>query len=75
MAQLVVCETLRLISASRKPGWWHTPVNPALRKGRKEEDQKFKATLTYVVSLRPAGLNETLFQKKKVNAKWILPCI
>jgi hypothetical protein len=33
-----------------KPGQWYTPVIPAL----KQEDHKFKASLGYILSLRPA---------------------
>lgn len=37
-------EPLCLISASHKPGWWHTPVNPTLGLGHPWLYTKFEAS-------------------------------
>lgn len=40
--------------------WWlHTPANPALRSWR-QEDEKFKVILGYIMSLRPSFVRPCL---------------
>lgn len=40
--------------------WWlHMPANPALRRWR-QEDEKFKVSLGYIMSLRPSFVRPCL---------------
>jgi hypothetical protein len=34
--------------------WWYTPIIPALRRLRQQEDHKFETRLGYIISSRPA---------------------
>lgn len=40
--------------------WWFTPLTPAQEVGR-QEDQKFKTFLSYIVNRRPLGSHVVLF--------------
>jgi hypothetical protein len=39
--------------------WWYMSVIPALKRLR-QEDQRFKAILDYIASLRPTGIHSKI---------------
>jgi hypothetical protein len=49
----------------------HDAYNPSTLRLR-QEDRKVKAILSYLLNLKPAGLNETLSKRTKTHQKRVL---
>ena len=66
LAQNLACRPGCMLAPQQGLAWvyWYTPVIPAFGRKR-QEDQKFQVSLSYIVSLRPACATEETSSKER----------